>query len=68
MHMLINQEFIFSQKLDLQDFWQTAKSVLNEGKSATPPLFNSPRVLSSASDNVKLFAKNFSKNSNLDIS
>ena len=30
------------------------------------PLFNGPKVLSSASDKAKLFAKNFSKNSNLD--
>ena len=32
------------------------------------PLFNRPEVLSSASDKAKLFAKNFSKNSNLDDS
>ena len=31
-----------------------------------PPLFNDPEVLSSASDKAKLFAKNFSKNSNPD--
>ena len=30
------------------------------------PLFNGPEVLSSAPDKAKLFAKNFSKNSNLD--
>ena len=30
------------------------------------PLFNGSKVLSSASDKIKLFAKNFSKNSNLD--
>ena len=30
-----------------------------------PPLFNGPEVLSSASDKAKLFAANFSKNSNL---
>ena len=35
---------------------------LNKGKSAIPPL----EVLSSASDKTKLFAENFSKNSNLD--
>ena len=34
--------------------------------SATPPLFNSAKVLSSASDKAKLFAKNFSRNSDLD--
>ena len=37
-------------------------------KSAIPPVFNGPEVLSSASDKAKLFAKNFSKNSNLDDS
>ena len=45
-----------------------ANSVLNKGKSAIPPLFNSPEVLSSASDKAKLFAENFSKNSNIDDS
>ena len=60
------KESIFSQKLGTQDFWQIAKSVLNKDKSAIPPLFNSPEVLSSASDKAKLFAKNFPKNSNLD--
>ena len=41
---------------------------LNEGKSAVPLLFNGPEVLSSASDKAKIFAKNFSRNSNLDDS
>ena len=62
------KEFITSQKLGSQDFWQIANSVLNKGKSAIPPLFNGPEVLSSASDKAKLFAENFSKNSNLDDS
>ena len=57
---------IISQKLGSRDFWRIANSVLNKGKSAIPPLFNGPEVLSSASDKAKLFAKNFSKNSNLD--
>ena len=35
------------------------------GESAIPPLFNVLEVLSSASDKAKLFAENFSKNSNL---
>ena len=39
-----------------------------QDKSAIPPLFNGPEVLSSASNKAKLFAKNFSKNSNLDDS
>ena len=60
------KESIFPQKLGTQVFWQIAESVLNKDKSAIPPLFNSPEVLSSASDKAKLFAKNFPKNSNLD--
>ena len=31
-----------------------------------PPLFRDPEILSSVSDKAKLFAKKFSKNSNLD--
>ena len=50
------------------DYWRIANSVLNEDKSAIPPLLNSPEVLSSASDKTKLFAKNFSENSKLDDS
>ena len=49
---------ITSQKLGSWDFWQIANSLLNKGKSAKT-LFNGP---------AKLFAKNFSKNSNLDDS
>ena len=33
-----------------------------------PPLFKGPEVLSSASDKTKLFAENFPKNYNLDVS
>ena len=62
------KESITSQKLGSRDFWRIANSVLNKSKSAIPPLFNGPEVLSSASDKAKLFAKNFSKNSNLDDS
>ena len=62
------KESITSQKLGSRDFWRIANSVLNKGKSPIPPLFNGPEVLSSASDKAKLFAKNFSKNSNLDDS
>ena len=57
------KESITSQKPCSWDFWRIANSVLNKGKSAIPPLFNGPEVLSFASDNAKLFAKNFSKNS-----
>ena len=62
------KESFTSQKLGPRDFWQIANSVLNKGKSAIPPLFNGPEVLSSASDKAKLFAENFSMNSNLDDS
>ena len=68
--MLLKQvsESITSEKLGSQDFWRIANSVLNKGKSAIPPLFNGLEVLSSSSDKAKLFAKNVSKNSNLDDS
>ena len=59
------KESVTSQKLGSRDFWRIANSVLNKGKSAIPPLFNSPEVLSSASDKAKFFAENFSMNSNL---
>ena len=59
---------ITSQKLGSQDFWRIANSVLNKGKSAIPPLFNSQEVLPSASDKAKLSSENFSKNYNLDDS
>ena len=52
----------------LGSFGELLNSVLNKGKSAIPPLFNGPEVLYSASDKAKLFAKIFSKNSNLDDS
>ena len=62
------KESVTSQKLGSRDFWRIANSVLDKGKSAIPPLFNGPKVLSSASDKAKLFAETFSKNSNLDDS
>ena len=64
----ITKESIISQKLGSRDFWRIVSSVLNKGKSAVPPFFNGPDVLSSASDKTKLFAKNFSKNCNLEDS
>ena len=71
LHMLIKQKSSsLPRKLALGTFgkWQIAYSVLNKDKSAIHPLFNGPEVLSSASDKAKLFAENFSKNSNLDDS
>ena len=62
------KESISSMKLGSQDFWQIAKSVLNKGKSAIPPLLNSLERLSLAYDKAKLFAENYSVNSNLDDS
>ena len=62
------KESITSQKLGFRDFWRIANSVLNKGKSAIPPLANGLEVLPSASDKAKLFAENFSKNSNLNDS
>ena len=62
------KESVTSQKLGSRDFWRIVNSVLNKGKSAIPPLFNGLEVLSSASDKAKLFAENFSLNSNLDDS
>ena len=55
-HANKTKESITSQKLGSLDFWRIANSVLNKGKSAIPPLFNEPEVLSSASDKAKLFA------------
>ena len=66
--MLMKQKSPLLPKLGSRNFWQIANSVLSKGKSAIPPLFNGPEVLSSASDKAKLFTENFSKNSNLDDS
>ena len=62
------KDSITYQNLGCHDFWRIANSVLSKGKSVIPPLFNGLEVLSSASDKAKLFAENFSKNSNLDNS
>ena len=62
------KESIAFQKLGSRDFWQIAYSVLNRGKTTITPLFNGSEMFPSESDKAKLFAKNFSKNSNLDYS
>ena len=63
------KESITSQELGSHDFWQIANNVLNKDKSAILAPFNSWEVvLSCASDKAKVFAENFSKNSNLDES
>ena len=48
------KESLISQKLGSWLFWRIPNSVLNKANSAILPLFNSPEVLSSASDKVKL--------------
>ena len=57
------QDFLLLTCKKYWDFWRIANSDLNNIKSAAPPLFNGPEVFS---DKAKLFAKNFSMNSNLD--
>ena len=55
------KESFTSQKLGSWNFWRIANNVLNKRKSAIPPPFNVPEVLSSVPDKVKLLAENFSK-------
>ena len=62
------KEFNTLQKLGSHYFWRITNSVLSKSKSAIPPLFNGPEVMSSKSDKAKLVAENFSKNSNFDDS
>ena len=61
-------EYITPQKLDFCDLWRIGNTVLSKGKSAITHLLKVLELLSSASDNVKLFAKNLSENSDLDDS
>ena len=51
------KESFTSHKLGSRDFWLIANSVLNKGKSAILPLFNGPKMLSSASDKAKFLLK-----------
>ena len=67
-HANKTKEPITSQKLGSHDLWRIANSVLKKGKSTILPLFSGPELFSSVSDKAKLFAKNFSKNSNHDDS
>ena len=61
-------ERIASKKVGSRDFWRIINSVQNRGKSSIPPLFIGPEVLSLSTDEAKLFANMFSKNSTLDDS
>ena len=54
------------QKLGSWEFWLIGNFVINKGKSAVSPRFNSLEMLSFASCKAKLFTENFSKNSDLD--
>ena len=61
LHMLIKQEISsLARKMAFGTLGELPDSVLNNGKSAIPPLFNSPEVLSSVSNKLKLLAENFS--------
>ena len=60
------KESLTSKKLGYCPFCQIANSVLNKGKSAIHPLFNSTEVFPSPSDKAKSFPENFLKNSYLD--
>ena len=65
--MLIKQKSpSLPRNLTLMTFDKLLIVFSTKGKSAIPPLFNDPKILPSASDKAKLFAKNFSKNSDLD--
>ena len=70
LHMLIKQKSpSFNRNLVLRTFGEfPIYSVSNKGKSTIPPLFNGPEVLSSASDNAKLLAEKFRRDSNFDDS
>ena len=64
--MLIKQKSpSLPRNLVLGTFVQSANGVLNKDRSPIPPLFNSPEVLSSASDKAKLFAKKLFQSYNL---
>ena len=62
------RDSITSQHIGSRDFWRISNSILNRGKSAIPPLFNGPEVLTSSKDKANLFANKFSANSTLDDS
>ena len=59
---------MFRKGLPLATFGDISNNVWNRGKSVIPPFSNGSDVFTSASENAKLFAKHFYKNSNLDDS
>ena len=67
--MLLKQKGLsIPRNLAIGTFGKIANSVLNNGRYAIDPIFNGLEALPSASDKAKIFAKNFSKKSNLDDS
>ena len=54
------------QRLCFCDYWRTANSVINKGKSPICPMFSSSEGAPYAPDKAEVFAKIFSQNSNLD--
>ena len=54
---------VASQLIVSRDFWRICNSVLNKGKST---LFNGSEVLTTSTDKVDFFARNFSCNSTFD--
>ena len=65
LHMLLKQKSPSLPRNCSWGFWQIANSALNKAKYAISSVFNSLKVLSSASDKAKSFAKIFFKKSNL---
>ena len=65
LHMLLKQKSPSLPRNCYWGFWQIANSALNKAKYAISSVFNSLKVLSSASDKAKSFAKIFFKKSNL---
>ena len=57
-----HKSLLLTRNLALGTFGELLIVFSKRGKSAIPPLFNSPEMLPSASDKAKLFVKNFSKN------
>ena len=65
LHMLLKQKSPSLPRNYSWGFWQIANSALNKAKYAISSVFNSLKVLSSASDKAKSFSKIFFKTSNL---
>ena len=62
------KNFITSKKLGYRDVWRFANSLLNKGKFCYTSSIQRSESFVFLCDKAKLFAKNFSKNSNLEDS